>query len=160
MANKHVALEAPETLQDRFRDAIAPRTLALGLGVLLLQLGFILSYLGAFHSPTPHRIPVEVVAPAQAAGQIVDKLNGLPGEPITATAAAGAYQPSVLPPFWRAISSFLPNGAGAEAIRRIVYFDGHGLTHSVVVLICWIAGGVLVTLLGAAVVHRGRSSVA
>ena len=75
MANKHVAPEAPETLQDRFRDAIAPRTLALGLGVLLLQLGFILSYLGAFHSPTPHRIPVEVVAPAQAAGQLVDKLN-------------------------------------------------------------------------------------
>ena len=89
MANKHVALEPPETLQDRFRDAIAPRTLALGVGVLLLQLGFILSYLGAFHSPTPHHVPVAVVAPAQAAGQIVDKLNGLAGEPIAATAAAG-----------------------------------------------------------------------
>lgn len=348
MSNKHVALEPPETLQDRFRDAIAPRTLALGLGVLLLQLGFILSYLGAFHSPTPYRIPVEVVAPAQAAGQIVDKLNGLPGEPIIATAAAGedaarealrtgatsavylfdpagtqdrllvasgggtavsgaveqvftkvtaaqqrtvavddvvpllpgdarglsgfylvmgwvvggylfasmlgiakgsrpatfpralwrlgatapyallsgfggavvaepvlhamnghfwsiagigtlvtlsaatvtialqtlfgvigigltvvifvilgnpsaggAYQSSVLPPFWRAISSFLPNGAGTDAIRRIVYFDGHGITHAVVVLICWIAGGVLVTLLGAAALHRGsRTAVA
>ncbi len=60
----------------------------------------------------------------------------------------------MLPPFWRAISSFLPNGAGTEAIRRIVYFDGHGITHSVVVLVCWIAGGVLVTLLGAAALHR------
>ena len=38
------------------------------------------------HSPTPHRIPVEVVALAQAAGQIVDKLNGLTGEPLAATA--------------------------------------------------------------------------
>ena len=84
--NKHIAVEPPETWQDRFRDAVAPRSLAMGLGVLLLQLGFILSYLGAFHSPTPHRIPVEVVAPAQAAGQIVDKLNGLTGEPLAATA--------------------------------------------------------------------------
>ena len=344
--NKHVAPEAPETWQDRFRDAVAPRSLALGLGVLLLQLGFILSYLGAFHSPTPHQIPVQVVAPAQAAGQIVDKLNGLPGEPLVATAAdegaarealrtgstsavylfnptgtadqllvasgggtavvgavqqvftkvsaaqqrtvtvddvvpllpgdgrgmsgfylvigwvvggylfasmlgiakgsrpatfprvfwrlgvtvpyallsgfggalvaepllhamnghfwsiagigtlvtlsattvtialqtlfgvigigltvvifvilgnpsaGGAYQPSVLPPFWRAISSYLPNGAGTDAIRRIVYFDGHGTTHPVAVLICWVAGGVLVTLAGAAVFHRGTTSPA
>jgi hypothetical protein len=112
MANKHVALEPPETLQDRFRDAIAPRTLALGLGVLLLQLIFVIL-----------------------------------GNP----SAGGAYQPSVLPPFWRAISSFLPNGAGTEAIRRIVYFDGHGITHSVVVL---------VTLLGAAVLHRGSRAAA
>ena len=65
MSNKHVAFEPPETLQDRFRDAIAPRTLALGLGVLLLQFGFIL------------------------------------GNP----SAGGAYQPSVLPPFWRAVSA-------------------------------------------------------
>lgn len=69
--------------------------------------------------------------------------------------AGGAYQPSVLPPFWRAISSYLPNGAGTDAIRRIVYFDGHGITHSVVVLVCWIVGGVLVTMIGAAVMHRG-----
>lgn len=346
--NKHIAAEPPETWQDRFRDAVAPRSLAMGLGVLLLQLGFILSYLGAFHSPTPHRIPVEVVAPAQAAGQIVDKLNGLTGEPLAATAtddegsarealrtgstsavylfdpagtadrllvasgggtavsgavqqvftkvtaaqqrtvavddvvpllpgdgrgmsgfylvigwvvggylfasllgiakgsrpatfprvfwrlgitvpyallsglggavvaepvlhamnghfwsiagigtlvtlsattvtialqtlfgvigigltviifvilgnpsAGGAYQPSVLPPFWRAISSYLPNGAGTEAIRRVVYFGGHGVTHPVVVLICWIVGGVLVTLIGAAVFHRpGRETAA
>ena len=48
----------------------------------------------------------------------------------------------------------LPDGAGTDAIRRIVCFDGHGITHSVVVLVCWIVGGVLVTLLGAAVIHR------
>jgi len=32
--------------------------------VLLLQFAFILSYIGAFHSPSPHRIPVIVVAPS------------------------------------------------------------------------------------------------
>ena len=72
--------------------------------------------------------------------------------------AGGAYQPSVLPPFWRAISSYLPNGAGTEAIRRIVYFDGHAITHPIVVLICWIVGGVLVTLAGAAALHRGAKA--
>jgi hypothetical protein len=74
--------------------------------------------------------------------------------------AGGAYQPSVLPPFWRAISGVLPNGAGTDAIRRIVYFDGHAITHAIVVLVCWIVGGVAVSLIGAAVVHRGQSAAA
>ena len=74
--------------------------------------------------------------------------------------AGGAYQPSVLPPFWRAISGVLPNGAGTDAIRRIVYFDGHGITHAIVVLVCWIVGGVAVSLIGAAVFHRGQSAAA
>jgi hypothetical protein len=34
--NRHEAPEEPDTLRDRFRDAIAPRTLLLGIGVLLL----------------------------------------------------------------------------------------------------------------------------
>jgi len=347
MANKHVAPEPPETLQDRFRDAIAPRTLLLGVGVLVLQFAFILSYIGAFHSPTPHRVPVMVVAPAQVAGQVVDQLNGLPGEPVLATAAAdeesarqalvdgdtsgayvidpsgqadrllvasgggtalataveavftkltaaqhrnlnvddlvpaqsgdarglsgfylvvgwavggylfasmlgiakgsrpatfprtiwrlgatvpyalasgwggaviaetvlnamnghfwdvtgigvlvtlsaatvtialqtlfgvigigltvvifvilgnpsagGAYQPPLLPPFWRAISGWLPNGAGTDAIRRIVYFNAHGITHSVGVLLAWVVGGVVVTLVGSALFHRSRPTSA
>jgi hypothetical protein len=33
--NKHAAPEPPDPLQDRFRDAIAPRTLLLGTGVLV-----------------------------------------------------------------------------------------------------------------------------
>ena len=50
-----------------------PGSLALGIGVLLLQFGFILSYIGAFHAPAPHRIPVTVVAPPQVASQLVDR---------------------------------------------------------------------------------------
>jgi hypothetical protein len=341
--SRHAAPEAPETLQDRFRDAIAPRTLLLGVGVLLLQFAFILSYIGAFHSPSPHRIPVTVVAPSQVAGQIVDQLNGVAGQPVTASAstdeqaarealrtgetsgvylvsttghrdsllvasgggtavataveqlftmaaqlhgrtvavedvvpldpgdagglsgfylvigwavggylfaamlgvakgsrpatlpraawrlgatvpyamasglggaviaepvlhalsghfvqiagigvlvtlsaatvtialqtlfgvigigltvvifvilgnpsAGGAYQPALLPPFWRAISSYLPNGAGTDAIRRIVYFDGHGLIHPVVVLLVWVIGGAVLTLAASAIMKRAR----
>jgi hypothetical protein len=37
------------------RDALTPRALLL-VAVLGLQLGFILSYLGAFHSPSPHQV--------------------------------------------------------------------------------------------------------
>jgi hypothetical protein len=341
--NRHVAPEAPETLQDRFRDAIAPRTLLLGIGVLLLQFAFILSYIGAFHSPSPHRIPVTVVAPSQVAGQIVDQLNGVAGQPVAASAstdeqaarealrtgetsgvyvvsttgerdsllvasgggtavamaveqlfttaaqlhgrtvavedvvpldpgdarglsgfylvigwavggylfaamlgvakgsrpatlpraawrlgatvpyamasglggaviaepvlhalnghfvqiagigvlvtlsaatvtialqtlfgvigigltvvifvilgnpsAGGAYQPALLPPFWRAISSYLPNGAGTDAIRRIVYFHGHGLIQPVVVLLVWVIGGAVLTLAASAIMKRAR----
>lgn len=341
MSNKHVAPEAPETIGDRFRDAISPRTLALGVGVLLLQFGFILSYIGAFHAPAAHRIPVTVLAPPQVAQQVVDRLNGIAGEPVDAhtttdqdaartdlrngdtsavyivnpsgpddtlliasgggasvatavqqlfsqaaaqqqrtvtvsdevplqpgdarglsgfylvigwavggylfasmlgiakgarpanfqralwrsgatlpyalasgvggaiiaepvlhamdghfwaivgigvlvslsaatvtialqtlfgvlgigltviifvilgnPSAGGAYQPGLLPPFWRAISSALPNGAGTEAIRRIVYLGGHGVTPNIVVLVIWVVAGVALALIAAGVVHR------
>ncbi|WP_067469090.1 DUF3533 domain-containing protein [Actinomadura macra] len=70
------------------RDAVTPRSLGLVAGVLALQLGFILSYIGALHSPTPHRIPVAVVAPAPAAGQVVATLDGLEGDPVRARTAA------------------------------------------------------------------------
>jgi hypothetical protein len=70
------------------KDAISIRTFALVLGVLGLQLGFILSYSGAFHSPRPHRIALAVVAPQQAAPQIVSRLNAIAGEPLKVTAAA------------------------------------------------------------------------
>lgn len=315
----------------------------LGIGVLLLQFAFILSYLGALHSPSPHRIPVTVVAPSQVAGQIVDQLNSVAGQPVTPTAstdeqaarealrtgetsgvylvsttgdgdsvliasgggtavataveqlfttaaqlhdrtvtvedvvplqpgdarglsgfylvigwavggylfaamlgvakgsrpatlpravwrlgatvpyalasglggatiagpglhalnhhflqiagigvlvtlsaatvtialqtlfgvigigltvvifvilgnpsAGGAYQAPLLPPFWRAISDYLPNGAGTDAIRRIVYFNGHGLIPPVVVLLVWVIGGAVLTLAASANMKRAR----
>ncbi|MBT2213321.1 DUF3533 domain-containing protein [Actinomadura sp. NEAU-AAG7] len=74
------------------RDAVTPRSMALVTGVLALQLGFILSYIGAFHSPTPHRIPVAVVAPAQVAGPLVTRLNGLDGDPVEARPAGSEQQ--------------------------------------------------------------------
>ena len=332
--NKHEIPEPPETFQDRLSDAMSPRTLLMGLGVLLLQFGFIVSYIGAFHHPIPHRIPVTVVAAhASVAGQVADRLNSLPGQPFRAKpgssegaarnalradetsavylidaagcndrllvasaggssvsaaaeeiftkiaqqqrrsiavddvvpvqpgdarglsgfylvigwvvggylfaavlgvakgerpatfrravwrlaatvpysvlsgmggalivgpllaalnanfwavsgigalatlsaatvtvafqtlmgvvgigltvivfvilgnpAAGGAYQPALLPPFWRALSTVLPNGAGTEALRRITYFDGHSLHTSVIVLIGWIVAGTILTL--------------
>ena len=69
--------------------------------------------------------------------------------------AGGAYQAPILPPFWRAISGYL-NGAGTDAIRRIVYFDGHGLIPPVVVLLVWVIGGAVLTLAASAIMKRAR----
>lgn len=69
---------------DELKDAISLRTVLLVAGVLLVQIAFIASYVGAFHHPTPHRIEVGVVAPAQAAGTLRDQLNAADGKPAAA----------------------------------------------------------------------------
>lgn len=75
-----------ETFAEEFRDALNPRSLLLAVGTGLLCLGFLLSYLGAFHTPAPHRVPVAVVAPAPVSAQLVDGLNDIDGTPVQATA--------------------------------------------------------------------------
>ncbi|MGN6334362.1 MAG: DUF3533 domain-containing protein [Motilibacteraceae bacterium] len=74
------------------RDAVTGRAVALVLGVLALQLGFVASYLGALHAPSPHRIDLAVVAPAGAppevAGQVAQRLGALPGDPLAPRVAA------------------------------------------------------------------------
>ncbi|MCO7221987.1 DUF3533 domain-containing protein [Klenkia sp. PcliD-1-E] len=65
---------------------VTRRAAVLVVGVLLLQLGFVLSYVGAFHAPVPREVPLAVVAPGDAADQVVAQLDGLPGRPLEATA--------------------------------------------------------------------------
>ena len=61
---------------------------ALFVGVLLLQMGFILSYVAAFHQPTPRDIEIAVIAdqgiPAGMDQQVADKLNAIDGSPLSA----------------------------------------------------------------------------
>ncbi len=82
----------PDSGMRRFRaelrDAVSVRATLLVLGVLGLQLGFVLSYIGAFHAPTPHHIPVAVVAPGSVAQQVVGQLDALSGDPVRARTAA------------------------------------------------------------------------
>lgn len=47
------------------KGAVTPRTALLVIAVLLLQFGFITSYVGALHHPTPHELSIAVVAPPQ-----------------------------------------------------------------------------------------------
>jgi hypothetical protein len=64
--------------------APTPKAIALVLlPALVLMLAFAFSYVGAFHDPTPHKVPVAVVgSPAVAA-----RLDRLPGAPLDARRA-------------------------------------------------------------------------
>jgi hypothetical protein len=65
----------------------APRPKAVALVLfpaLVLTLAFAFSYVGAFHDPTPHQVPVAVVGPPAAAAQ----LSRLPGDPLDARQAS------------------------------------------------------------------------
>ena len=63
----------------------------LAFGVLILQLGFIASYVAAFHQPTPRDIPIAVVAeqglPADIAVDTAARLNAIDGAPLAARTA-------------------------------------------------------------------------
>lgn len=63
----------------------------IAFGVLLLQLGFIASYVAAFHQPTAREIPIAVVAeqgiPEGMDTDTVDKLNAIDGTPLSARTA-------------------------------------------------------------------------
>src|SRR5690349_16320653 len=64
--------------------APTPRAVALVLiPALVLMLAFAFSYVGAFHDPTPHQVPVAVVGSPAAAAQ----LDRLPGAPLDARQA-------------------------------------------------------------------------
>jgi len=59
--------------------APTPKAVALVLfPALVLTVAFAFSYVGAFHDPTPHNVPVAVVGPPAVAAQ----LDRLPGDPL------------------------------------------------------------------------------
>ncbi len=79
----------PQSFREEFRDAVSLRTIGLIVGVLLLQLGFILSYVAAFHAPTPRQIPLGVVsASAPLSDQAAAKINAIPAHPLRAVTVA------------------------------------------------------------------------
>lgn len=77
---------------DELKDAISKRAVFLVLGVLGLQVLFIISYVGALHSPSPSRVPFDLVAPAAVAGPLSSRLNGLPGQPLSVTVKGTAAE--------------------------------------------------------------------
>lgn len=59
-----------------------------------------------------------------------------------------------LPQPWGAIGQQLPIGAAGTALRSVSFFDGTGMTHALIVLVCWAAAGLLLIALSALRKHR------
>ncbi|MDH6575630.1 hypothetical protein [Kitasatospora sp. MAP5-34] len=81
-----MAEPAPGFLAE-LKDAVTPRAALLVIAVLLLQLGFITSYVGALHHPAPHELSIAVVAPPQVGPKLVAGLESVPGNAVKATTA-------------------------------------------------------------------------
>ncbi|MFF5565207.1 DUF3533 domain-containing protein [Streptomyces sp. NPDC012623] len=105
---------SPQGFWAELRDAVQFRTILLIAGVLLLQLGFILSYIGAFHAPKPHQIPVAVVAPAQMSEKTVAGLNGIASTPVKAEPVASKAAAEEQIRTGRTSAALLVNGGGTE----------------------------------------------
>jgi hypothetical protein len=71
--------------------------------------------------------------------------------------AGGTYQSALLPGFWRALSGALPNGAGTDAVRRIVYFGAAGIGGHLAVLASYAVLGVVVALVASRVRSAGAA---
>ncbi len=54
-----------------------------------------------------------------------------------------------LPSPWGAIGQYLPLGAAGTALRSSAFFNGAGMTNSVIVLLCWIIAGITLAAAGA-----------
>ncbi|MER7046226.1 ABC transporter permease [Streptomyces jumonjinensis] len=79
----------PQGFAAEVRDAVSLRAALLLFGVLALQIAFITSYIGAFHKPEPHEIPLAVVTPsAPLTEETVTRLAALPGDPLDPRATA------------------------------------------------------------------------
>jgi hypothetical protein len=113
-----------------FKDAVTFRAFGLVLGGLLVQLAFVVSYVGAFHSPTPHRIPVAVVAPQQASAKIVAQLNALDGEPVKATAASSTAVARDWVMTRRTDAAFLFNAGGTEDTLLVASAGGPSVSQT------------------------------
>jgi hypothetical protein len=62
-------------------------------------------------------------------------------------ASGGSSAPQLLPGFWRTLSQILPPGAGVTSLRDVVYFNGHGSSHALIVLALYAALGAGVALI-------------
>ena len=132
--------------------ALVPYAIASGLGGAVI-VGPVLGALSG-HFLALWGLGVLVVLSAATVTMAFQVLLGVLGVGVTVLlfvvlgnpSAGGAYQAAMLPPFWRALSSALPNGAATDTVRRIVYFGSQGITANLVVVAAYAAAGALIAL--------------
>jgi len=60
--------------------------------------------------------------------------------------SGGPIPNQLLPGIWRTVGPYLPEGAGTDLYRNVVYFGGHDLTRPLLVMFTWLTIGVLFVL--------------
>ncbi|MFQ1001996.1 DUF3533 domain-containing protein [Modestobacter sp. SSW1-42] len=130
MGTTHGQHEAPRR---ELLPGVTRRAVVLVVGVLLLQLGFVLSYVGAFHAPTPRGVPLAVVAPAGApagtAEQVAGRLGALDGDPLdTRVAATEAAARGLLTD--REVDGVLLVGPGTEDTLLVAGAEGGAVSSA------------------------------
>jgi hypothetical protein len=153
---------------------------------LVLTLAFAFSYVGAFHDPTPHHVPVAVVGPTAVAAQ----LNGVPHAPLDARLSPsrrdalsqiddrdvyGAYEPATNRLFVASAANRAMAVALEQTFNRIAAAGGRSAVRVIDVkplpptdpngtaafyaVIAWVFGGYLgATLIGLIGSPRSRST--
>lgn len=109
------------------RGTLTPGAVVLVVGVLLVQLGFLLSYIGAFHHPDPQRVPVAVVAPQQVA----ERIDALPGHPVKVTVVKDEKAARARVMDREAEGAYLMNPRGKEDTVLIASAAGGGQAKAV-----------------------------
>ncbi|GAA2777312.1 ABC transporter permease [Kitasatospora sp. CM 4170] len=96
------------------KGAVTPRAALLVIAVLLLQLGFITSYVGALHEPRPHELSIAVVAPPQVSPKLVAALESVPDEAVKAVTAPDAETATARIKDQKIYAALVVNPAGTE----------------------------------------------
>lgn len=78
------------------------------------------------------------------------------GNPLSGTSTA----PEMLPGWSGTLGQLLPPGAGGQLLRSTAFFDGHGATYPVIVLVTWLALGVVLCLVGGQRARRATTVAA
>jgi len=60
--------------------------------------------------------------------------------------SGGPIPTQLLPGIWRTVGPYLPEGAGTDLFRNVVYFGSHDLTRPLLVMFAWLLAGVLFVL--------------
>ncbi|MFE7564305.1 ABC transporter permease [Kitasatospora sp. NPDC057500] len=106
------------------KGAVTPRAALLVIGVLLLQLGFVTSYVGALHQPKPHELSIAVVAPPQVAPQLVQGLESVPDDAVKASTAPDAESATQLLKDQRIYAALVVDPASTEDVLLVANARG------------------------------------
>ncbi|MFD7902658.1 ABC transporter permease [Kitasatospora sp. NPDC059747] len=96
------------------KGAVTPRAALMVIAVLLLQLGFITSYVGALHKPAPHNLSIAVVAPPQVAPKLVGALESVPNDAVKPVTAPDAETATARIKDQKIYAALVFNPAGTE----------------------------------------------